>query len=121
VVQGFAQLEELYGKGWQKFIGNAGAVCCFAPGDDLTAKWMSDNVGERLAMLPGYNLGQNPQGGQSSGVSYGFQRVPAITPNQLRGLPDGRLLVFLAGLSSVVIADAPWWEDIPEWKQAAGG
>ena len=120
VVQGFSQLEELYGKGWQKFIGNAGAVCCFAPGDDLTAKWMSDNVGERLAMMPGYNLGQDPQGKPSSGVSYSFQRVPAITPNELRGLPDGRLLVFLAGLSSVVVADAPWWEDVPQWRQAAG-
>ena len=63
---------------------------------------------------------QDPQGKPSSGVSYSFQRVPAITPNELRGLPEGRLLVFLAGLSSVVVADAPWWEDVPQWRQAAG-
>lgn len=119
VVQGFSQLEELYGKGWAKFIGNAGAVCCFAPGDDLTAKWMSDRIGEQIALMPSYNLGQNPSGGFSSGVGYSHQRIPAMTPNQLQGMDDGTLFVALAGLSQVVLCHAPWWADVPEWRDAA--
>lgn len=119
VVQGFSQLEELYGKGWGKFIGNAGAVCCFAPGDDLTAKWMSDRIGEQIALMPSYNLGQNPSGGFSSGVGYSHQRIPAMTPNQLQGMSDGTLFVALAGLTPVVFCHAPWWADVPDWRDAA--
>lgn len=120
IVQGFGQLEELYGKGWSKFLGNAGAICCFAPGDDLTAKWMSERIGEGLAMMPGFNIGKNPDGTPSSGVSYSFHKIPAVTPFQLQGLPEGFLFVFLAGLSPAVQAFAPWWADMPQWRDAVG-
>lgn len=118
VLQDLGQLKKLYGDRWESFIGNTGAACFFTPGDSLTAKWMSERMGPQMALLPSYSAGQNPNNA-GVGVSYGYKPMPAISPFELYGMAQGQLFVFLAGLSQAVIAFAPWWADVPQWRQAA--
>lgn len=118
VLQDLGQLKKLYGDRWESFIGNAGAVCCFAPGDSLTAKWMSERIGPQMALVPSYGAGQNPNNA-GVGVSYGYKQMPAMSPFELYGMAQGQAFVFLAGLSQTVIALAPWWANVPQWRQAA--
>lgn len=120
VVQGMAQLEELYGKGWSKFVGNAGAVCHFSPGDDLTAKWISERIGTRVVLMPSFGTNKDSKtGAVEDTVSYAYHQLPARTPNELYGMKDGESWVFLAGLSQGINGFVPWWQDMPA-LQAAG-
>ncbi|MDG4549447.1 MAG: hypothetical protein P9F19_10530 [Candidatus Contendobacter sp.] len=47
--------------------------------------------------------------------------MPAVSPFELYGMAQGQAFVFLAGLSQSVLAAAPWWADVPQWRQAAAG
>ena len=121
VVQGMAQLEEIYGKGWSKFVGNAGAVCHFSPGDDLTAKWISERIGTQVVLMPSYGSAKDSKTGVvEDTVSYAPHQLPARTPNELYGMKDGELWVFLAGLSQGINGMVPWWKDVPPLQAAAG-
>lgn len=119
VLQDLGQLKRLYGERWETFIGNAGAVCFFTPGDSLTAKYLSERIGPQMALFPGYNAGQANQAAGLN-VSYGYKPMPAISPFELYGMRQGQAFVILAGLSPVVPASAPWWADVPKWRKAAG-
>lgn len=119
VLQDLGQLKKLYGERWETFIGNTGAACFFTPGDSLTAKWMSERIGSEMALFPGFSAGQGQQGAGLS-VSYGYKQIPAMSPFELYGMPQGSAFVFLAGLSQAVLSSAPWWSDVPQWRQAAG-
>jgi len=119
VLQDLGQLKKLYGDRWETFIGNTGAACFFTPGDSLTAKWMSERIGSEMALFPGFSAGQSQQGGGLS-VSYGYKQIPAMSPFELYGMPQGSAFVFLAGLSQAVLSSAPWWADVPQWREAAG-
>lgn len=120
VLQDLGQLKKLYGDRWESFIGNTGAACFFTPGDSLTAKWMSERIGPQMALFPSYSAGQNPNNA-GVGVSYGYKQMPQVSPFELYGSPQGQAYVFLAGLSQAVISLAPWWADVPQWRQAAAG
>jgi type IV secretory pathway TraG/TraD family ATPase VirD4 len=48
IVQNIGQLQELYPKNWEAFLGNAGMWTVFAMNDASTAKYLSERLGKRL-------------------------------------------------------------------------
>jgi type IV secretion system protein VirD4 len=120
VLQDLGQLKKLYGERWESFIGNAGAAIFFTPGDSLTAKWISERMGQQMVLMPSYSAGQNPNNA-GVGVSYGHKLMPAMSPYQLYGMEQGTGVMFLAGLSQAVVTGLPWWADVPKWRALALG
>ena len=118
VLQDLGQLKRLYGDRWESFIGNAGAVCCFTPGDSLTAKWMSERMGSQMSLFKGYNDGQ---GKPDIGINFSHKDKPTMSAFELYGLKQGEGVLFLAGLSQAVMTQAPWWSDVAQWRDAANG
>jgi type IV secretory pathway TraG/TraD family ATPase VirD4 len=47
IVQNFAQLKEVYGDGWQSFVGNSGLKLFFQIDDEFTRDYLSRMLGER--------------------------------------------------------------------------
>lgn len=48
IVQNIGQLQELYPKNWETFLGNAGIWTVFAMNDASTAKYLAERLGKRL-------------------------------------------------------------------------
>ena len=127
VLQDMNQLKKLYPEMWETFIGQAGAVACFAPNDLTTAEWMSKRAGEttKTVWSSSSSTSQNSggQGGPtqstSSSSNTGPARVPLITPHKLLGLPPGYMMLTLDGISDVVPTYAPPYYDIWQCFQRA--
>jgi type IV secretion system protein VirD4 len=79
-LQSATQLEQLYGKTWENFAAQAGAVVTLGPaGDFLTAEWMSKRSGTTTEWQETFNAGasNNIQGG---GKNRGRAAQPVNTP-----------------------------------------
>jgi hypothetical protein len=48
IIQNIGQLQELYPRNWETFMGNAGQWMVFALNDQTTAKYLSDRLGRRV-------------------------------------------------------------------------
>lgn len=46
VIQNIGQLQNLYGKNWETFLGNAGAIIAFGLNDGATESYLSDRLGK---------------------------------------------------------------------------
>ena len=127
VLQDMNQLKKLYADMWETFIGQAGAVACFAPNDLTTAEWMSRRAGETTKEVSSFNSGSSTSEGgsggstksSSSGYSSSQQKVPLITPHKLIGLPPGYMMLTLDGVSDVIPSYAPAYYDIFQCYQRA--
>jgi type IV secretion system protein VirD4 len=123
VFQDLNQLQAIYDKRWETFVGNAGVVASFAPNDVTTAEWLSKRMGETTRMQTsvsdnyGFNKGSNAGrssnpggGGSSQGESDGESwsknsstspiRVPFMSPDELYGMKTGNMVMISAGLSN---------------------
>lgn len=97
VVQDLTQLQRIYKKGWETFVGNAGVVTFFANNDGMTVQYISKNIGSRTMLVA------EPSGASPS-ASYGgalhqhekLRSEPLMGSAEARNLLDrdtGRLLV----------------------------
>jgi type IV secretion system protein VirD4 len=74
VFQDFAQAHAVYEERWPSFLGNAGVVQTFAPQDVLTAKELSEAMGQ-TTVVPELTTSQIP--------------VPVMLPQALRRMDEG--------------------------------
>jgi type IV secretion system protein VirD4 len=137
VFQDLTQLQDIYGKRWETFIGMAGAVVSFAPNDLTTAEWLSERAGETTRTVKsqsfnvtkskggssnfghGLSWGSNDSTSESSSFNDNPTKVRLLHRHSLFGLREGATLTFLAGLSDVVPGYAPPYWDIIECAERA--
>lgn len=83
LVQDLAQLEDIYGKRWHSFLGNAEAIQILGINDQFTAEEISKLLGDTTVYTTSTSTGFNP-GGESSGTSISEKDRRLMTPEEVR-------------------------------------
>lgn len=82
--QDFNQLESIYGKMWETFIGNASIFQSFALNDVNTLKYVSDRIGVTSVLSVSQGEISREQKMQGfTGRSNSIQQFPLLTPDEL--------------------------------------
>lgn len=119
IVQDLGQLESLYGKRWQTFMGNAGIMQFFGNNDMTTLQWVSDRLGKRMIsvrQVAEQTHAARMQG--ASGVSESQQSHNLIEPDEVADFfsrQSMQQLVILPGWSGLPLDRVPYYEH-PEFK-----
>lgn len=99
VWQDLGQAINLYGKGWESFVANAGVLQSFAPQDVVTAEHLSKLMPltvmttEQQSRSFGGNDDKKERVGQHS-VNVSEQGMPLMLPQHLRNMDDGYSVLF---------------------------
>ncbi len=85
ILQDLGQLQALYGKRWETFLGNAGVLQFFGNSDMQTLEWISKRLGEttihtKSQKQPGFS--QRAREGET-GESYGEHVHRLLTPEEI--------------------------------------
>ncbi len=115
IIQDLGQLEALYGRRWQSFMGNCGILQFFGNSDLQTLEWISKRLGQTTVITsssrnPAYNA--KTQGGET-GASWGEQSHPLMTPEEIAiffGRDDQlvRQLIIRPSFEPMVLQRAYW-------------
>jgi type IV secretion system protein VirD4 len=122
VLQGLTQLQELYPKNWETFLGNSGAQIFFAPRDLTTEDYMSKKCGETEVLAESRSVGEMAFGPRdqvqhiSVNTSYGGSPRKYLLPHEAAALPGDEMLVFGENMAGVIRAGRkPYWK-MPECR-----
>lgn len=117
VVQSLVQLRELYGHGWENFLGNAAAIALVgSPADAFTADYLSKRSGEKTLIQPNAGTNLNPGGiGVQNGEAY--TRRQLLLPMDLYNLQPGFGYVWVAGLSDPIPTYYPPYWDVDQLRK----
>lgn len=134
IIQDLSQLDRIYGKGWETFIGNSGVLQYFGSRDHKTAEYFSKLCGvttvekESIARALGRSWSESstssPQGGSFTSGSGGsstdttsdttttdvVQRHLAF-PDELMVLREQRELVLIENFNPIPARKVLWFED----------
>ncbi|WP_231744217.1 type IV secretory system conjugative DNA transfer family protein [Stieleria neptunia] len=85
VLQDLSQIQRIYPKSWQTFLGNAGTLQTFAGNDEATLSYLSKRVGEAVTVSHSSNQPSRDQVLESanSGMSWALGNKPLLTPTEL--------------------------------------
>lgn len=105
--QDFAQLQSLYGRRWETFLGNASLFQSFGLNDLTTLKYVSDRLGVSSvhSISKGETTMQQLAGGLS-GESRSIQSAPLLTPDEVAAhfsRQSGNQLLIYAGGAPICI------------------
>ncbi len=126
VLQDLSQIEGLYKKSWQTFIGNAGIMTFWANVDKYTLDYLSDKLGQTGVKLEQSNdttMQQRLGGATGRREELRVQKLAA--PHELEKLlrrNEQRVLVIAAGESPVILQRIQYYDDPPfaglfdKWK-----
>ena len=99
VWQDLAQAENLYGKGFESFVANAGVLQSFAPQDVITAEHLSKlmpltvmTAEQQSRSFDGHADKKEP--GSKHSVNTSDQAMPVMLPQHLRNMDDGYSVLF---------------------------
>jgi len=87
IIQNIGQLQNLYAKNWETFLGNAGAIIAFGLNDKGSETYVADRLGKIMVYeTSATNNAGFSGGGFSSGqsTSAGWRERPIRFPNQIR-------------------------------------
>jgi type IV secretion system protein VirD4 len=84
VFQNLSQLQELYPRGWETFLANAGFRIFFAPRDKTTSDYISDMCGVTEVRGVSKSIGIRPGDALSVGISYSGQQRRCFLPHETR-------------------------------------
>ena len=116
VWQDLGQAINLYGKGWESFVANAGVLQSFAPQDVVTAEHLSKLMpltvmtAEQQSRSFGGNDDKKETVGQHS-VNVSEQGMPLMLPQHLRNMDDGFSVLFSHKLKGPARAFFPFKVD----------
>jgi len=110
IVQDLSQLERLYDKGWQTFIGNAGAIQVFGTRDLHTAEYVSKMIGVTTKKVRSTSQGSGA-GGASSSVSFAPTQRPLLFPDELMRMDRNAQIVLIENADPVLADKVVWYED----------
>jgi type IV secretion system protein VirD4 len=114
ILQDLTQLQALYGKRWETFIGARGVLNAFAPQDWTTAEYLSKLCGQKTEIVESESEnsgGFNLFNAVSRSVSRSPQGFPMYRPEDLMRLKAGEMLCFLEGVAgSFFLATPGYWD-----------
>ena len=117
IIQDLGQLESLYPKSWETFIGNTGVSMFWSNSDKKTLTFLSDKLGQtsvRVEQANDTTMHQRLAGATGRREELRVQRLAA--PNELEKMLDRRkrrMLVLAAGESPVILQRILYYEDPP--------
>lgn len=137
IVQDLSQLEGIYGKGWETFIGNSGVLQYFGSRDHKTAEYFSKLCGvttvqkfsftRAVAKAFGWSSsststsggqgGGSSTRGSSSSTTYSDSTTEDIVqrhlafPDELMVLRDNKQLVLIENSNPIPCKKVPWYEN----------
>ncbi|MEL7533915.1 MAG: type IV secretory system conjugative DNA transfer family protein [Bacteroidota bacterium] len=109
VLQSLVQLQSLYGKNWENFIGNSAVIQAFGVNDQTTAEYFSKMAG--TTSIPTY------KDQRQRGLPQGSTGRPLLSPDEIRRL-DQEMLVFIENNAVARLPKVPYYEH-PVWSQRA--
>ena len=131
IVQDLSQLERIYEKGWETFIGNSGVLQYFGSRDHKTAEYFSKLCGvttiqkfsftRAIARAVGWSSSSGGQGGGSSGSSSSTTTSNSTTedlvqrhlafPDELMVLRDNKQLLMVENCNPIPGKKIVWHRD----------
>ncbi|MCO8125190.1 type IV secretory system conjugative DNA transfer family protein [Stieleria sp. TO1_6] len=110
ILQDLSQIQALYPKSWQTFMGNVGTLQTFAGFDEVTLNYLSKRLGEAITAT---TSSQRPSREQmvndaSSGLNWSIGTKPLMAPNEIeryfaRDDPKLRQLVLRPGYRPMIL------------------
>ena len=132
IVQDLSQLDRIYDKGWETFIGNSGVLQYFGSRDHKTAEYFSKlcgvetiekfSVTRAIAKAIGYSSSRSGQGSSSSSSSsttYTSSDTVDVAqrhlayPDELMVLRDHKQLVLIENYNPIRGRKISWFDDAP--------
>jgi type IV secretion system protein VirD4 len=113
ILQDIHQLRATYGQRAGTFLSNAGVLQVFGVNDHDSARLVSDLLGQETVV---FQTMSHALDSEKSGLSFSDQHTgrALLTPDEVRNLPQGRELLFLAGLRPIVANKLRYYDD-PEF------
>lgn len=110
VLQDIHQLRATYGQRAGTFLSNAGVLQVFGVNDHDSARLVSDLLGQETVMFQTMSRALDSD---KSGLSFAEHHTgrPLLTPDEVRNLPQGRELLFLAGTRPIVADKLRYYAD----------
>lgn len=138
ILQSAIQLENLFDKEWENYVGQAGAVVTLGPPNDMfTAEWMSKRCGVTTVVQANFNIGDGVNTGRNSseqasggnrdgrnlglntsgGLNFSQSERPFMRPQELMDLPlgHGRIWVPGMGTRSIPFFAPNYWRRREPW------
>ncbi|MBB4511250.1 type IV secretory system conjugative DNA transfer family protein [Rhizobium leguminosarum] len=113
IIQDIHQLRATYGQRAGTFLSNAGVLQVFGVNDHDSARLVSDLLGQETVV---FNTAARALDSERTGLSFAEQHVarPLLTPDEVRNLPAGSELLFIAGQRPIVATKLRYYAD-PEF------
>jgi type IV secretion system protein VirD4 len=113
ILQDIHQLRATYGQRAGTFLSNAGVLQVFGVNDHDSARLVSDLLGQETVV---FQTMSHALDSEKSGLSFSDQHTgrALLTPDEVRNVPQGRELLFLAGLRPIVADKLRYYAD-PEF------
>jgi|TARA_R110002051_G_C8764533_1_gene502319 type IV secretion system protein VirD4 len=112
--QDFSQLESIYGKGWETFIGNASVFQSFGVNDLKTLKYISDRLGvSSVLSLSNAEINKTQAATNFTGQSKSIQQSPLLTHDEVAyhfSRQSNSQLIIYPGTSPIWIKRLPYYE-----------
>jgi type IV secretion system protein VirD4 len=108
VVQTFQQLQETYGRGWERFQGTSACTHVLGVRDNFTAEQVSKLLGTTTVKTSGQSQTRGNSGGsQSESSNYAARAL--MTPDELLAMPAERCLAVVGGMNPVRLEKTPYF------------
>ena len=111
IVQDLSQLERIYGKGWETFVGNSGVLQYFGSRDKMTAEYFSALCGTKTAKTIAGQIKQALWGGVEEPGSYSETGRPLFMPDELMVMKADRQLLLVETNYPIVGKRVAWFDD----------
>lgn len=111
IVQDLSQLERIYGKGWETFVGNSGVLQYFGSRDKMTAEYFSALCGTQTTKTISGQVKRALFGYAEEPGSYGETGRPLFMPDELMVLKGDQQLLLVETNYPIVAKRVPWFDD----------
>jgi type IV secretion system protein VirD4 len=111
IVQDLSQLERIYGKGWETFVGNSGVLQYFGSRDKMTAEYFSALCGTQTTKTISGQVKRALFGYAEEPGSYGETGRPLFMPDELMVMKGDQQLLLVETNYPIVAKRVPWFDD----------
>jgi type IV secretion system protein VirD4 len=118
-IQSLEQLFQIYGQ-HQSIAANCSVQVAYGANDLATARLLSDLTGRRTIEYRRENRPRGLFGGRRTESETETGR-PLLSPDEVRRLPDGEALIFVAGSAPIRGERVPYWQDAELARRAGVG
>jgi type IV secretion system protein VirD4 len=110
ILQDVHQLRATYGQRAGTSLSNAGVLQVFSVKDQDSARLVSDLLGQETVVFQTMSRALDAQ---ATGVTHSEQHFgrPLVTPDEVRNMPQGAELLFIAGQRPIIARKLQYFED----------